>query len=129
MLERRVRDFRLDSRLKASCQATILELCSDLGDVAVMESYDTSVANCLQVIDGITRRHVRLELAHNFLVGPLHAVGHSWCRQPGARIVLQRPCPMAFSSGQRALPMACSNLAHTTAGDAGRPCLFAEVSV
>lgn len=49
MIERRVRDFRLDSRLKASCGATILELCSDLGDVAVTESYDSSVANCLQV--------------------------------------------------------------------------------
>jgi Golgi apparatus protein 1 len=53
MLERRVRDFRLDSRLKTSCQATILELCSDLGDVAVTNSYDSSVANCLQVINDL----------------------------------------------------------------------------
>lgn len=49
MIERRVKDFRLDTRLKAACDNTITQLCSFLGDLAVLDTYDSSVINCLQV--------------------------------------------------------------------------------
>jgi Golgi apparatus protein 1 len=48
MLERRVRDFRLDSRLRTACQSTIPKLC-DMGDDSVGDALDAAVANCLQV--------------------------------------------------------------------------------
>jgi Golgi apparatus protein 1 len=56
MIERRVRDFRLDSRLKTACEGTILEMCSELGDTAVLDTYDAAVANCLQVGWGLWAR-------------------------------------------------------------------------
>jgi Golgi apparatus protein 1 len=49
LIERRVRDFRLDSRLRGACAGTISQLCADLGDAAVVDTYDGAVANCLQV--------------------------------------------------------------------------------
>lgn len=49
MIERRVRDFRLDTRLRAACGEAILEMCSEVGDAAVVGSGDVAVANCLQV--------------------------------------------------------------------------------
>lgn len=52
MIERRVRDFRLDTRLKSACENTIMDMCSYLGDVTVVDTYDSAVANCLQVCRG-----------------------------------------------------------------------------
>ncbi|KAF8068299.1 GLG1 [Scenedesmus sp. PABB004] len=48
MIERRVRDFRLDSRLKAACASDIFDMCAYLGDVDSMDTYDATVINCLQ---------------------------------------------------------------------------------
>lgn len=49
VIERRVRDFRLDSRLRSACAGSISQLCAELGDEAVVDTYDAAVANCLQV--------------------------------------------------------------------------------
>ena len=38
MVERRVRDFRLDSRLKNACQDDIFTMCAYLGDIDSMDS-------------------------------------------------------------------------------------------
>ncbi|KAG1660746.1 hypothetical protein FOA52_010620 [Chlamydomonas sp. UWO 241] len=48
MIERRVRDFRLDSRLRKSCENEIFNLCAYFGDLDEIDSYDSSVINCLQ---------------------------------------------------------------------------------
>lgn len=55
MIERRVRDFRLDTRLKNACEKTILDQCSYMGDVTVMDTYDTEVVKCLQVTTYLPR--------------------------------------------------------------------------
>lgn len=49
MIERRVRDFRLDSRLRKSCEDDIYNMCAFFGDLDTMDSEDTSVVRCLQV--------------------------------------------------------------------------------
>jgi len=49
MIERRVRDFRLDSRLRAACESDIFNTCAYLGDSDTVDSYDSTVINCLQV--------------------------------------------------------------------------------
>lgn len=49
VIERRVRDFRLDSRLRGACAGAISQLCSELADETVVDTYDAAVANCLQV--------------------------------------------------------------------------------
>jgi hypothetical protein len=48
MIERRVRDFRLDSRLRRYCQEDILGLC--MGDAT--DGDETDVQICLQVGQG-----------------------------------------------------------------------------
>eukprot|EP00798_Chlamydomonas_sp_ICE-L_P016764 gene16764-23039_t len=48
MIERRVHDFRLDSKLRAVCESDILNLCAYFGDVDDMDMFDSSVINCLQ---------------------------------------------------------------------------------
>lgn len=40
MIERRVRDFRLDSRLKKACQRDIGNICAWGGDMESMDTYD-----------------------------------------------------------------------------------------
>lgn len=42
MIERRVRDFRLDTRLKTACEHTITDMCSYLGDMPTHDSYDAA---------------------------------------------------------------------------------------
>lgn len=49
MIERRVRDFRLDSRLRKACESDIFMMCAYLGDLDTMDTFDTTVINCLQV--------------------------------------------------------------------------------
>lgn len=49
MIERRVREFRLDSRLRSACENDIFTMCAYLGDVDTVDTYDSSVINCLQV--------------------------------------------------------------------------------
>jgi Golgi apparatus protein 1 len=50
MIERRVRDFRLDSRLKKACEQDIIDSCSYRGDLDSMDTgYTSMVINCLQV--------------------------------------------------------------------------------
>jgi hypothetical protein len=41
MIERRVRDFRLDSRLKKACERDISNMCAWGGDMATMDTYDS----------------------------------------------------------------------------------------
>jgi Golgi apparatus protein 1 len=41
MIERRVRDFRLDSRLKKACERDIGNMCAWGGDMATMDTYDS----------------------------------------------------------------------------------------
>lgn len=53
MIERRVHDFRLDSRLRKSCEASIFSVCAYLGDVDSMDLQDSQVINCLQVRAGV----------------------------------------------------------------------------
>ncbi|MEW5299471.1 MAG: hypothetical protein WDW36_002486 [Sanguina aurantia] len=48
MIERRVRDFRLDSRLRSSCETEIFNMCAYFGDLDDIDTYDSSVINCLQ---------------------------------------------------------------------------------
>ncbi|WIA10933.1 hypothetical protein OEZ85_011098 [Tetradesmus obliquus] len=48
MIERRVRDFRLDSRLKKACEKDIGNMCAWGGDMGTMDTYDSMVMNCLQ---------------------------------------------------------------------------------
>ncbi|GLI58992.1 hypothetical protein VaNZ11_000814 [Volvox africanus] len=48
MIERRVRDFRLDSRLRNVCENEIFNMCAYFGDLDDMDTYDSSVINCLQ---------------------------------------------------------------------------------
>lgn len=48
MVERRVRDFRLDSKLRAACEADIYSMCAFFGDLDTIDSYDGSVIRCLQ---------------------------------------------------------------------------------
>lgn len=50
MIERRMRDFRLDTRLRKACEHDILTTCAYVGDPEAIDSaYDNSVADCLQV--------------------------------------------------------------------------------
>ena len=46
MLERRVRDFRLDSRLRRHCQQDIMSLC---GMLESLGGDETDINICLQV--------------------------------------------------------------------------------
>ncbi|KIY92688.1 Golgi apparatus protein 1 [Monoraphidium neglectum] len=48
MIERRVRDFKLDSRLRTACENDIYDTCAYLGDVDSVGSYESTVINCLQ---------------------------------------------------------------------------------
>jgi Golgi apparatus protein 1 len=48
MIERRVRDFRLDSKLRKSCENEIFNMCAYFGDLDNIDTYDSSVINCLQ---------------------------------------------------------------------------------
>ncbi|KAG2452551.1 hypothetical protein HYH02_002788 [Chlamydomonas schloesseri] len=48
MIERRVRDFRLDSRLRNVCENEIFNMCAYFGDLDDIDTYDSSVINCLQ---------------------------------------------------------------------------------
>ncbi|MEW5311456.1 MAG: hypothetical protein WDW38_003170 [Sanguina aurantia] len=48
MIQRRVRDFRLDSRLRSSCESDIYTMCAFFGDLDSMEGEDASVIRCLQ---------------------------------------------------------------------------------
>jgi len=48
MIERRVHDFRLDSRLRTACEADIYSMCAFFGDLDSVESDDSSVIRCLQ---------------------------------------------------------------------------------
>ncbi|GBF91963.1 hypothetical protein Rsub_04687 [Raphidocelis subcapitata] len=48
MIERRVRDFRLDSRLRKYCRGDIFSVCAYLGDLGDSAGADGSVINCLQ---------------------------------------------------------------------------------
>lgn len=41
MIERRVRDFRLDSRLKKACEKDIGNMCAWGGDMGTMDTYDS----------------------------------------------------------------------------------------
>lgn len=52
MIEQRVRDFRLDSRLRTTCEADIYNMCAFFGDIDSLETEDTSVTRCLQVGHG-----------------------------------------------------------------------------
>jgi Golgi apparatus protein 1 len=54
MIERRVRDFRLDSRLRSVCEDDIFTMCAFLGDSESPER-DQTVINCLQVGGGVGR--------------------------------------------------------------------------
>lgn len=47
MIERRVRDFRVDSRLRRVCQTDIKTLCGDTGDI--IDGDSTLIGSCLQV--------------------------------------------------------------------------------
>lgn len=49
MIQRRVRDFRLDSRLRTTCESDIYTMCAFFGDLDSMEGEDASVIRCLQV--------------------------------------------------------------------------------
>ena len=51
MIERRMSDFRLDTRLRKACEADMhLTTCAMIGEPDGIDSgYDNSVANCLQV--------------------------------------------------------------------------------
>lgn len=57
MIEQRVRNFRLDSRLRRACEGEIYDTCAYLGDVDTLSDYDSVVINCLQV--GV--RHQQLD--------------------------------------------------------------------
>ncbi|KAG2445817.1 hypothetical protein HXX76_000421 [Chlamydomonas incerta] len=48
MIESRVRDFRLDSRLRTTCESDIYNMCAFFGDVDTLDTEDTSVIRCLQ---------------------------------------------------------------------------------
>ncbi|PNH09949.1 Golgi apparatus protein 1 [Tetrabaena socialis] len=48
MVEQRVRDFRLDSRLRTTCESDIYNMCAFFGDVDTLDTEDTSVIRCLQ---------------------------------------------------------------------------------
>ncbi|KXZ55868.1 hypothetical protein GPECTOR_2g1419 [Gonium pectorale] len=48
MIESRVRDFRLDSRLRSTCENDIYNMCAFFGDVDSLETEDVSVVKCLQ---------------------------------------------------------------------------------
>eukprot|EP00798_Chlamydomonas_sp_ICE-L_P019976 gene19976-26687_t len=48
MIERRVNDFRLDSKLRNACEDEIFNMCAYFGDLDDIDTYDTSVINCLQ---------------------------------------------------------------------------------
>ncbi|KAG2498297.1 hypothetical protein HYH03_003558 [Edaphochlamys debaryana] len=48
MIEQRVRDFRLDSRLRTTCESDIYNMCAFFGDVDTLDTEDTSVIRCLQ---------------------------------------------------------------------------------
>ncbi|GFR46876.1 hypothetical protein Agub_g8517 [Astrephomene gubernaculifera] len=48
MIEQRVRDFRLDSRLKRTCGSDIYNMCAYLGDVDTLDTDDVAVVHCLQ---------------------------------------------------------------------------------
>lgn len=48
MIERRVRDFRLDSRLRTACESEIFNMCAYFGDLDEIDTYDSTVINCLQ---------------------------------------------------------------------------------
>ncbi|GFR44890.1 hypothetical protein Agub_g6234 [Astrephomene gubernaculifera] len=52
MIERRVRDFRLDSRLRSVCEQEIFNMCAYFGDLDDIDTYDSSVINCLQDYSG-----------------------------------------------------------------------------
>lgn len=49
MIEERVHDFRLDSRLRKTCEADIYNMCAFLGEVENMDLENESVVRCLQV--------------------------------------------------------------------------------
>jgi len=48
MIEKRVRDLRLDSRLRSTCENEIFNMCAFQGDLDDMDTYDSTVINCLQ---------------------------------------------------------------------------------
>ncbi|KAG1656262.1 hypothetical protein FOA52_011910 [Chlamydomonas sp. UWO 241] len=48
MVERRVHDFRLDSKLRKSCENEIFNMCAYFGDLDDIDTYDSSIINCLQ---------------------------------------------------------------------------------
>lgn len=48
MIERRVRDFRLDSKLRGACESDIYAMCAFFGDLDTIDSDDASVIRCLQ---------------------------------------------------------------------------------
>lgn len=49
MIERRVRDFRLDSRLRKACESDIYDTCAYLGGLDSMDPYHSTIISCLQV--------------------------------------------------------------------------------
>jgi Golgi apparatus protein 1 len=56
MIERRVRDFRLDSRLKKACERDISNMCAWGGDMATMDTYDSmGESSVLRVDDELQR--------------------------------------------------------------------------
>ncbi|GIL70396.1 hypothetical protein Vretimale_3583 [Volvox reticuliferus] len=48
MIEARVREFRLDSRLRKTCKTDIYNMCAFLGEVDNLDIEDESVVRCLQ---------------------------------------------------------------------------------
>lgn len=60
MIEQRVRNFRLDSRLKRACQGEIYDTCAYLGDMDTVSDDDSIIINCLQVMMGHLYHNVPL---------------------------------------------------------------------
>eukprot|EP00798_Chlamydomonas_sp_ICE-L_P015210 gene15210-21287_t len=48
MIERRVRDFRLDSKLRTACEDEIFNICAYFGDLDDVDTFDPLIVNCLQ---------------------------------------------------------------------------------
>ncbi|GFH23194.1 uncharacterized protein HaLaN_20773, partial [Haematococcus lacustris] len=48
MIENRVRDFRLDSKLRDACESEISSICNYFRDVDDIDTYDSTIINCLQ---------------------------------------------------------------------------------
>jgi hypothetical protein len=54
MIERRVRDFRLDSRLKKACERDISNMCAWGGDMATMDTYDSIGESSVVVVGDVS---------------------------------------------------------------------------